>query len=110
VVGAASSFYRGASVTDLNPADLRAEPLIQAAVFGLFRPSTPTAAARRITVPIEFALQCDDEHIPRGGGLARFDAFAATEKSPHVNAGKHMELPPIEAASAVRFFQRHVRG
>jgi hypothetical protein len=84
------------------------EPLIQAAVFGLFWPSTLVEAARRITVPIEFDLQWDDEHIPREGGLALFDAFASTEKSLHVNAGKHMGLPRFEATSAVRFFQRHL--
>ena len=86
------------------------EPLIQAAVFGLFWPSTLVGAARRITVPIEFDLQWDDEHIPRDGGLALFDAFASTEKSLHVNAGKHMEMPRFESASAVRFFERHLRG
>jgi hypothetical protein len=61
------------------------EPLIQAAVFGLFWPSTLVEAARQITVPIEFDLQWDDEHIPREGGLALFDAFGSTEKSLHVN-------------------------
>lgn len=86
------------------------EPLIQAAVFGLFWPSTLVEAARRITVPIEFYLQWDDEHIPREGGLALFDAFASTEKSLHVNAGKHMEMPRFEAASAVRFFERHLQS
>lgn len=86
------------------------EPLIRAAVFGLFWPSTIIEAARRITVPVEFDLQWDDEHIPRDGGLALFDAFASAEKSLHVNAGRHMELPRFEAASAVRFFQRHLRS
>nr|WP_322754746.1 hypothetical protein [Frankia sp. Cas3] len=52
----------------------------------------------------------DDEHIPRAGGLALFDAFASTEKSLHVNAGKHMGLHRFEAASAVRFFERHLRA
>ena len=86
------------------------EPLIRAAVFGLFWPSSLLAAARRITVPIEFDVQWDDEHIPREGSLALFDAFASTEKSLHVNAGRHMDLPRFEAASAVRFFERHLRG
>ncbi len=86
------------------------EPLIQAAVFGLFWPSTLVEAARRITVPVEFDLQWDDEHIPREDGLALFDAFASAEKSLHVNAGRHMDLPRFEAASAVRFFQRHLPG
>jgi pimeloyl-ACP methyl ester carboxylesterase len=86
------------------------EPLVQAAVLGLFWPSTLVEAAGRITVPIEFDLQWGDEHIPRESGLALFDAFASTEKSLHVNAGKHMDLPRFEAASAVRFFERHLRG
>lgn len=86
------------------------EPLIRAAALGLFWPSTLVEAARRITVPIEFYLQWHDEHIPREGGLALFDAFASTEKSLHVNAGKHMDLPRFEAASAVRFLERHLRG
>ncbi len=87
-----------------------AEPLIRAAVFGLFWPSTLLDAARQITVPIEFALQWDDEHIPREGGLALFDAFASTEKSLHVNAGRHRDMPRFEVASAVRFLDRHLRG
>jgi pimeloyl-ACP methyl ester carboxylesterase len=86
------------------------EPLVRAAVFGLFWPSTLVDAARRITVPVEFDLQWDDEQIPLEGGLALFDAFASTEKSLHVNSGKHMALPRFEAASAVRFFERHLRA
>jgi hypothetical protein len=87
------------------------EPLVRAAVFGLFWPSTLVEAAWRITVPVEFDLQWDDEQIPRAGGLALFDAFASTEKALHVSAGKHMELQRFEAAvSAVRFVERHLRG
>lgn len=84
------------------------EPRIRAAVFGQHWPDALAAHARRITVPIEFALQWDDEHISREQGLALFDAFASTEKSLHVNAGRHKELPRFEADSAVRFFARHL--
>lgn len=86
------------------------EPLVRAAVFGLFWPGTLLDAARRITVPVEYDLQWDDEQIPREGGLALFDAFGSAEKTLHANAGKHMALPRFEAASAVRFFERHLRG
>lgn len=86
------------------------EPLIEAAAFGLFWPSTLMDSARKITVPIEFTFQWDDEHIPREGSLALFDAFGSAEKSLHVNAGKHMAFPRFEAASAVLFFGRHLRG
>ncbi|QQM38743.1 alpha/beta fold hydrolase [Streptomyces liliifuscus] len=84
------------------------EPRITAAVFGLFWPDPLAETARRITVPIEYALQWDDEHIPRESGLALFDAFASKEKTLHANAGAHKELPRFEADSAVRFFARHL--
>jgi dienelactone hydrolase len=85
------------------------EPRITAAVLGLHWPDVLAETAKRITVPIEFDMQWDDEHIPREAGLALFDAFASTEKSLHVNAGRHKELPRFEADSAVRFFTRHLR-
>ncbi|MFF4223786.1 hypothetical protein ACFYZH_13120 [Streptomyces abikoensis] len=62
--------------------------------------------AARITIPIEFDLQWDDEHIPREAGLALFDAFASKEKALHANSGKHKELPRFEADSGARFFAR----
>lgn len=110
-IGDAPAGYWGIALgTAIGVPLVAAEPLIRAAVFGLFWPSTLIEAARRITVPVEFGLQWDDEHIPREGGLALFDAFASKEKTLHVNAGKHMEMPRFEAASAVRFFERHLRG
>ena len=84
-----------------------AEPRITAAVFGQHWPDLLAAQARQITIPVEFDLQWDDEHIPRADSLALFDAFASTEKTLHANAGRHHELPRFEADSAVRFFARH---
>lgn len=84
------------------------EPRITAAVFGLHWPDALAEAARRITVPVEFDLQWDDEHIPRESGLALFDAFASKEKTLHANTGRHKELPRFEADSAARFFARHL--
>jgi pimeloyl-ACP methyl ester carboxylesterase len=84
------------------------EPRITAAVFVSTWPDVLMEEARRITVPIEFDLQWDDERIPREAGLALFDAFASKEKTLHANAGKHLELPRFEADSAVRFFARHL--
>ncbi|MGO4419700.1 alpha/beta hydrolase [Streptomyces sp. MCAF7] len=86
------------------------EPRITAAVFGQHWPDVLSEKAKQITIPIEFDLQWDDEHISREEGLALFDAFASKEKSLHVNSGKHKELPRFEADSAVRFFARHLGG
>jgi pimeloyl-ACP methyl ester carboxylesterase len=83
------------------------EPRIRAAVFGQHWPDLLAEKAKRITIPIEFDMQWDDEHIPRQAGLALFEAFASREKTLHANAGRHKDLPRFEADSAVRFFARH---
>jgi dienelactone hydrolase len=88
---------------------IASEPRITAAVLGQFWPGSLIEAARQITVPIEFVLQWDDEHIPREDGLALFDAFASQEKTLHANAGRHKAVPRFEADSATRFFLRHLR-
>jgi dienelactone hydrolase len=84
------------------------DPRITAAVFGLHWPDALAEKAKQITIPIEFDMQWDDEHIPREAGLALFDAFASKEKTLHANTGRHKELPRFEADSAVRFFARHL--
>ncbi|MBP1161967.1 alpha/beta hydrolase [Rhodococcus sp. PvR099] len=85
-----------------------AEPRIAAAVFGCLGHESLTEAAAQITVPIEFLLQWDDEHVERQSGLALFDAFASKEKSLHANAGGHVDMPRFEMDSATRFFARHL--
>ncbi len=85
-----------------------AEPRITAAVFGLTGGEAVTEAAARITVPVEFLLQWDDEVVPRESGLALFDAFASGEKTLHANPGAHMGVPAFELESAERFFTRHL--
>ena len=49
-------------------------------------------AARRITVPIQFLLPWDDEHVDRQSALALFDAFASKEKTLHANPGDHRNI------------------
>jgi len=70
------------------------EPRITAAVFGggfvVERPLIE--AARRITVPVQFLLPWDDEHVDRGSALALFDAFASAEKTLHANPGDHRTI------------------
>ncbi|MEU6272044.1 alpha/beta hydrolase [Streptomyces populi] len=101
--------YRGINMgTAIGIPFVAAEPRITAAVFGQHRPDVLAEKAKRITIPIEFDLQWDDEHIPREAGLSLFNAFASKEKTLHANAGRHKELPRFEADSAVRFFARHL--
>ena len=86
-----------------------AEPRITAAVFGLAGHETLAAAAARVTIPVQFLLQWDDELIPRESGLALFDAFASREKTLHANPGRHADMPMFEVESSLRFLGRHLR-
>ncbi|MBF6338745.1 alpha/beta hydrolase [Nocardia abscessus] len=84
------------------------EPRITAAIFGVLGHESLTEAAGRITVPVQFLLQWDDELVDRRSGLTLFDAFASKEKTLHANAGGHGEMPGFEVDSAARFFARHL--
>ncbi|MBI1759781.1 MAG: alpha/beta fold hydrolase [Actinobacteria bacterium] len=90
-----------------------AEPRITAAVLGLVGLAGPTdlaEVAARITVPVEFLMQWDDEMVPRDSSLGLFDAFGSTEKTLHANPGGHGEMPVFERDSSERFFTRHLLG
>jgi alpha-beta hydrolase superfamily lysophospholipase len=67
------------------------EPRITAAIFGggFVVDESLIEAARRITVPVQFLLPWDDEHVDRQSALALFDAFATKEKTLHANPGDH---------------------
>jgi dienelactone hydrolase len=88
------------------------EPRITAAVFGLagLRPGAADmeAAAKAITIPLEFVFQWEDAVAPRETGLALFNAFASTDKTMHINPGGHMDIPDFEGVSWERFFVRHL--
>ena len=84
------------------------EPRVTAAVFGLAGSGTLAEAAARITIPVEFVLQWDDELVPRDSGLALFDAFGSAEKTLHANTGAHVGVPAFELGSSERFFARHL--
>src|SRR5262249_11827021 len=87
---------------------LAAEPRIGAAVLGLAGHDTLAKTATRITVPVQFLLQWDDELVPREQGLALFDAFVSPEKTLHANPGRHAEVPAFEHEAAVAFLRRHL--
>jgi dienelactone hydrolase len=108
-VGTGPVGYWGVSLgCGLGVPFVAAEPRVRAAVLGLGPVHAAPEAAARITVPVEFLVQWDDERIPRADSLALFDAFASTEKTLHANAGKHGEPPAFELDSALRFFTRHL--
>jgi dienelactone hydrolase len=85
-----------------------AEPRIRAAVLGLSGALGLAGAAARITVPVQFVMQWDDERVPRQEALALFDAFASAEKTLHANPGRHGDVPSFETESSLSFFARHL--
>ncbi|MEU0156353.1 dienelactone hydrolase family protein [Micromonospora fulviviridis] len=108
-VGAGPVGYWGVSLgCGLGVPFVAAEPRVRAAVLGLGRALATAEAAARITVPVEFLLQWDDERVPRAPGLALFDALGSAEKTLHANNGRHGDMPAFELDSTLRFFARHL--
>ncbi|GHJ42858.1 hypothetical protein Cs7R123_02000 [Catellatospora sp. TT07R-123] len=108
-VGAGPVGYLGMSLgCGLGVPLVAAEPRIRAAVLGLFGALGLAEAAARITVPVRFVLQWDDERIPRPEGLALYDAFGSAEKTLSANPGGHGDVPAYETDEALRFFARHL--
>ena len=77
-------------------------------MLGLGGALASAGTAARITVPVQFLVQWDDERVPREKSLALFDAMASAEKTLHANPGKHGDLPSFETDSSLRFFARHL--
>jgi dienelactone hydrolase len=108
-VGAGPVGYWGVSLgCGLGVPFVAAEPRVRAAVLGLGGALASAGAAARITVPVEFLVQWDDERVPRAQSLTLFDALASAEKTLHANPGKHGDLPSFETESSLRFFARHL--
>ncbi|MGW4471425.1 dienelactone hydrolase family protein [Nonomuraea sp. NPDC004354] len=108
-VGAGPAGYWGVSLgCGLGVPFVAAEPRVRAAVLGLGGALASAEAAARITVPVEFLVQWDDERVPRAQSLALFDALGSTEKTLHANPGRHGEIPAFELDSTLRFFARHL--
>jgi dienelactone hydrolase len=108
-VGAGPVGYWGVSLgCGLGVPFVAAEPRVRAAVLGLGGALASAQAAARITIPVEFLVQWDDERVPRAASLALFDALASAEKTLHANPGLHGDLPGFELDSALRFFARHL--
>ncbi|MEU6483543.1 alpha/beta hydrolase [Streptomyces sp. NPDC046887] len=87
-----------------------AEPRIAAAGFfaGGYVPRAQREEARRLSIPLLFLLQWDDEGNPRQRALDLFDAFGSREKTLHANLGGHTGTPWFELEDGFRFYDRHL--
>ncbi|MEU4389441.1 alpha/beta hydrolase [Kribbella sp. NPDC023855] len=108
-VGAGPVGYWGLSLgCGLGVPFVAAEPRVRAAVLGLFGALASAEDAARITVPVEFLIQWDDDRVPRHESLALFNAFTSPEKTLHANPGNHAEIPHYELDSTLSFLTRHL--
>ncbi len=107
--------YWGLSMgTVLGLPFVASEPRISAAVLGACGLTGPSAVrarfaerhrvdAPRLTCPVLFMVQWDDEIFDRDGALELFDMIGSPDKRMHVHPGKHGAFP-LEAANATREF------
>ena len=89
---------------------LAQDPRFTAAVLGLnaLRPGDDETAQRAasITIPILFLNQSEDELMTRDAALALWDAFGSSDKTMHINPGRHVQVPRFERDSSEAFFRR----
>ncbi|WP_370115334.1 dienelactone hydrolase family protein [Streptacidiphilus sp. MAP12-33] len=98
-------------------------PSLRCAVFGKFGTRASTALhpglaaprralddAARITAPVLFHLNRDDELFPREGQLELFAAFPNAAKELHSHPGGHSHPPDDASDLWQRFLTRHLAG
>ena len=89
-----------------------ATPAIQCAVLGLmgtFTDEDPwTIAAPKLTCPVLFLLQTDDELVPLESGVALFRAIGSPDRRLHAHPGRHSAVPVEEMEASEAFFAQHL--
>ena len=68
------------------------------------------SAAAKITCPLLYLMQLEDEIFDRKGYLEIFDTFASRDKRIHANPGLHPEIPGEEIDFAFDFLVAHISG
>lgn len=100
---------------------LAAEPRIRAAAIGLCGTSGDTPGrgtigqvlihtAPRVTVPLIFMLQWDDERFMREGAFHLFELLGSRDKRLVAHLGAHGEMPPEGRTQARAFLAERLRA
>jgi len=66
--------------------------------------------AARVTCPLRFFVQLEDELFDRASCLRLFDALAAEDKAIRANPGLHPAIPGEEIDDAFRFLRQRIEG
>jgi dienelactone hydrolase len=116
-VGAGPVGYWGLSMgCALGVPLVAGEPRVAAAVLGLAgwaegrRMAGFDDLARRITVPLLFLVQWDDEVVDRDHAFTLFGLFGSEQKTLHANPGRHVAVPLAERDAAEALFAQHLGG
>ena len=64
--------------------------------------------AAKLTFPVLFLMQLEDELFSREGYLELFDALASADKRIHANPGLHPDVPADEMRFAFEFMQKRL--
>lgn len=75
---------------------------------GMQTPQRVARDAGRITAPVLFHLQWDDELFPRDGQLELFDQLGSPDKQLIAYSGGHNETRPAAAAQWCEFVREHM--
>jgi dienelactone hydrolase len=106
--------YWGLSMgTILGLPFVAAEPRVKAAVLGLMGATGPTKEriaedAPRITCPVLFLVQWDDQLFPTETAFALFDSIGSEDKRLHAAPGPHGAVPEEELAASEAFLARYL--
>jgi pimeloyl-ACP methyl ester carboxylesterase len=90
---------------------------IQAAVLGLMHADWPSppgtrirADAARLTCPVLFLVNWDDQRVPRLRAFELFDLIGSVDKRLHAYPGDHAELPKEAMTASVAFLARNLEA
>ncbi len=111
VLDAAALGYLGLSMgTAMGIPFIAADPRVRCAVLGLMhsRSERVRADAARVSCPVLFVLNLEDERVPRAEGLELFDAIASTDKRLHAHPGRHGQIPEEEMTAAEQFLASYL--
>ena len=87
---------------------------IRCAVLGLMGAQGPNAdelqdAAPRLSCPVRFLVQWDDEIVSRQSCLDLFSLLGSAKKTLHANPGRHSAVPNFEVVGSVDYLDRYLR-